>query len=677
MLPEDIGRLVTVGDPRVSPDGGHVAFAVTHVDLPGNRYRSAVWVAAADGSQPPRPLTAGDRRAGSPRWSPDGSRVAVTTVGEDGTCALEVVPFSVPGETFRVCERPEAFTDVAWSPDGTRLAFVSRERARRWTDGDDERSRPPRRIDRLFPRLDDVGWTIDRPAGLFVVPADGTAAPVLLLAGPPDHAGAAWSPDGGTLATCAARGDDLTPVTDVHLVDARAVRGPVGPRTLAAPRTSRTAPAFSPDGRLAVLTEDSFVWPSFSRLSVVDPATGESRSPATGPDLNCTPLRELLWDGDAVVVALEDRGDVHLYRVPAAGDAGAALLVGGRRAVTGYDLAGGTLAFTATDPGALPEVHVLRDGVERRLTSFGAGFHAAVPTGVPEQFTVPSPKGDGDLDVWLLRPARPATSEASGRTPVLLSIHGGPAAQYTNAFFDEFHFLAGAGYAVVWTNPHGSTGRTEAWAQEVRPPEADEVPGSGWGGVDADDVLAALDGALARDPGLDPERLGVLGGSYGGFLTSWLVGHTDRFAAACSERAVNNLESEEWSADVAGSFRYEMGVTHLDAPEVYRRMSPVTYVRDITTPMLLLHSENDLRCHVEQADALYLALRMLGKDVEYWRFPEESHELSRSGSPVHRVQRAQIILDFFGRRLGGRRPRITWDHPARTAGPADRPTDDA
>jgi dipeptidyl aminopeptidase/acylaminoacyl peptidase len=172
---------------------------------------------------------------------------------------------------------------------------------------------------------------------------------------------------------------------------------------------------------------------------------------------------------------------------------------------------------------------------------------------------------------------------------------------------------------------------------------------------------------LERDQSLDAERVGVLGGSYGGYLTSWLIGHTDRFAAACSERAVNNVSSLETSSDMAGFFRYEFGLGHLDAPELYQRISPITYVRDITTPVLILHSEDDLRCHIEQADQLYVALRLLGKTVEYWRFPEEGHELSRSGSPRHRVQRAEIILDWFGRHLGGERPQIAWDHPARTA----------
>jgi dipeptidyl aminopeptidase/acylaminoacyl peptidase len=240
---------------------------------------------------------------------------------------------------------------------------------------------------------------------------------------------------------------------------------------------------------------------------------------------------------------------------------------------------------------------------------------------------------------------------------VLLSIHGGPMTQYADAWFDEFRLWAGAGYAVVWCNPHGSTGYTQDRVRSIRSPLAQTAPGTGWGGIDADDVLAALDGALAAFDRLDRDRVGVLGGSYGGYLTSWLAAHhSARFAAACSERAVNNLESLDWSSDAAGWFGHELGRSLLDAPEEYRRMSPLHHVRGIDVPMLILHSEDDLRCPVEQADALFVALRLLGRPVEYWRFPEEGHGMSRDGSPRHRVQRAQIVLDFFGRHLGGRRP---------------------
>ena len=426
-------------------------------------------------------------------------------------------------------------------------------------------------------------------------------------------------------------------------------------------RSTSRAPAgskFSPDGtRIAVLSEDVSVVPSFGRVAVVPTAGGDPTVLTGELDRQTSPmvgLRAPVWRGDGeLLFAVEDRGTQPLYRVDTDGSAAPEAVLDGERAIVGYDEAAGTLAVVSTSPTERPELAAVRDGVETRLTCLSAAFHRDVPGTAPEHLHVPSP-GGGEIDVWVLRPR----VAAGDRVPVLLSVHGGPMAQYPTAWFDEFALWAGAGYAVVWCNPHGSTGQSEEFLRSIRPPESPEAPGSGWGGVDADDVLAALDAALAHATDLDPDHVGVLGGSYGGYMTTWLAGHTDRFAAACSERAANNLLSLEWGgSDAAGFFRLELGgISHLDRPDLYTRLSPVTYAEDIDVPLLLLHADEDLRCPPEQADQLYLALRLLGREVEYWRFPDEGHDLSRGGSPRHRVARAEIILDFFARHLGGAPP---------------------
>jgi dipeptidyl aminopeptidase/acylaminoacyl peptidase len=330
-------------------------------------------------------------------------------------------------------------------------------------------------------------------------------------------------------------------------------------------------------------------------------------------------------------------------------------LTSGEQVVAGYDLRAGVLAAVVSDPARPGELEVapVPDWERRHRTSFTAEFVAAGPPAPSAHFEVPSPAGDGDVDCWFLTPGGWDATDRS-RWPLLVVVHGGPMSQYGHKWFDEFQLLAGAGFAVVACNPHGSSGREETWQRAIRSPLAALDPGTGWGGIDADDILAVLDATLERWPAIDPARVGVLGGSYGGFMATWLLARSDRFAAGCSERAVNNLLSEEWSSDEGGHFCRELGVSHLDHPGEYLRMSPVTYVRGITAPILILHSEQDLRCHPEQADALFTALRLLGHpDVEYWRFPGEGHELSRSGSPSHRVRRAELIDDFFERTIGG------------------------
>jgi dipeptidyl aminopeptidase/acylaminoacyl peptidase len=243
---------------------------------------------------------------------------------------------------------------------------------------------------------------------------------------------------------------------------------------------------------------------------------------------------------------------------------------------------------------------------------------------------------------------RPAGFREGERYPVLLNIHGGPFTQYGNKFFDEFQVYTGAGYVVVYCNPRGSSGYTEEWGRAIRGPAAD---GPGMGTVDYEDVMACIETALGRYDFCDPDRLGVMGGSYGGFMTSWIVGHSNMFHAAISERAVNNWVSFFGSSDTGPFFKGEIGAWPFEDVEAHLSTSPTTFAGNINTPLLILHSENDLRCDIEQAQHLFHILRLQRKEVEFVRFTGESHELTRSGNPVHRVRRFGIVLDWFARHL--------------------------
>ncbi|MDO9176345.1 MAG: S9 family peptidase, partial [Actinomycetota bacterium] len=324
-------------------------------------------------------------------------------------------------------------------------------------------------------------------------------------------------------------------------------------------------------------------------------------------------------------------------------------ITSGAITVKSFDSAGGTVAFVAGAVDELSDVFVVADGEPRRHTTIAASYAATVEPLGWERFAAPCADGSGEIDAWIMRPK---DFDPAKKYPVVLNVHGGPHTQYGETYFDEAQFQAKAGFVVLMSNPRGGSGREQAWGQAILGPKHPVAPGSGWGALDIDDVLAVLDTAVERYSFCDPDRVGMQGGSYGGYMATLLAGrHSDRFKAICSERAVNNVLTEEYTSDISTVFRVEHGPSHIADPAEYERLSPIQHVRDITCPMLIVHSENDFRCPISQAEELFVALRLLGKDVTFYRFPGESHELSRSGSPVHRRQRAEIILDFFALHL--------------------------
>jgi dipeptidyl aminopeptidase/acylaminoacyl peptidase len=657
MRPDDIAGLRQVEGPRVSPDGGHVAFVVRDVDLGENRYRTRVFLAPTSGDRRPWPFTAGPSDA-LPRWSPDGSLLAFVSTHEEQPSELCVLPVRAGGERVVAATLAEAPSELEWSPDGSRLAFVARDRdPERYGDvGERRKARdmPARRITRFYARLNGEDFVVDRPRRVMVVPADGSSAPSRLSDGPFDASGVTWSPDGTTVAFASGRHDtwDLDAAVDVFTVPARGG----APVRVTETSGAHSSPAWSPDGRrIACLVDPTpMESPRHERLVVLGVADGSRTELGRELDRNLGPYgstRPPVWVGDDLLCQVEDEGDVHVYRFPTDGGKPEPL-VEGARWVSGFDAAGGVLAIAVSTPTDLAELVVLplphagatsETGAERRLTDLSGAFGSSVRLMEPVPFTARSADGT-EVPCWAMPPVDP---EPGRRYPTLLNVHGGPFTSYGNRFFDEFQIQAGAGFGVLYCNPRGSSGYTEAWGRAVRWPGCRVDPGSGWGGVDYEDVLACAEEASNRFGWVDPDRLGVLGGSYGGYMTSWIVGHTDRFKAACSERACNDLLSLEYSSDIATAFRGYVDRTHLDDPGAFLAHSPITFVRGMTTPLLIVHAEEDLRCPIAQAEELFVALRLLGRDPVLVRFPGESHELSRAGAPRHRIERAEVILEWF------------------------------
>ena len=641
MRAEDVFELTGVSDPRVRPGGKEVAYVVWSIDGDENEYRQSIWLAPLDGSAPPRRLTSGDNDA-QPRWSPDGDRLAFVAKRGDEKARrqLYVMPMG-GGEPQRLTELKDDVGEPEWSPDGTRLVFSARVPDEAYEE-EDEKKRAPRRFTRLLYKLDSVGWTGDRRRHIYVVPADGSSEAKQITDGDFEDSRPTWTPDGKSIAFSSARNDkwDVELKGDVYVVPAEGGE----PERLTPNDANYYAPSYSADGsKLAVKWDPGgFDFPRHTQIGVMNADGGDFRVLTASLDRTCDPypeIREPIWDGDAIVFAIEDRGNIHLYRVSADGGE-PELLAGGDIVLSGYDAVDGAVVRTGSTAPNLGELYV----GDRQLTEVGKDFAAGRELVAPERFTAISKDGS-EVEAWI---ARPAGFEEGKKYPALLNIHGGPFTQYGNGFFDETQVYAGGGYAVVYANPRGSSGYAEDWGRAIMGPG--EL-GPGWGTVDYEDLMAVVDTALERYDFIDPERLGVLGGSYGGYMTSWIVSHDNRFKAAISERAVNNMVSMYGSSDVGWVFKGYHGTFVHDDVDTYLQISPWTYAKQIETPLLILHSENDLRCNIEQGETLFTTLRLLGKEVEMVRFPAESHELTRSGNPVHRVQRFEFVLDWFDRYL--------------------------
>jgi dipeptidyl aminopeptidase/acylaminoacyl peptidase len=648
MIPADLFHIQWVSDARIAPDGRTLTFTVTWLDEEADDYRSAIWVVPADGSAPPRRFTSGGGKDSAPRWSPDGTRLAFLSDRDGGKAQVYVLDVA-GGEARQLSAIPQGAGAPEWSPDGTRLVSVVRmggEEQGSTQDSHKPKTPPARLITTLKYRYNGEGFTYDRRRHLFVIDA-ASGETRQLTQGDWDDTQPAWSPDSRRLAFVSARHTDrdYDRATDIFVVDAEG-----GEPVWVTPGGGVCAlPAWSPNGQsIAYLgyadAEDA---PRNSRLWLVPAAGGPPRC-LTGHldrDLAITETAAPIWqaDGAAIIVGMQDRGSVGVIQVQVA-DGTVLPLVHGKRSVTSYSVANTTMAFTAAEPHRPAEVYVRTALGERQVTALNAEWCATVELLEPEHFIVHS--DGGEIDAWVMRPAGFAPGQ---RYPTLVNIHGGPFAQYGWTFFDEFQVQTGAGYAVLFCNPRGSSGREDAFARAII-----GCPGE----PDSADVLAMLDGALQRYDFLDPERVGLIGGSYGGYLAGWIVGHTDRFVAAVPERGLYNRYSKDGTSDVWSGYTY-LRTHQWENPELYWRYSPIAYVQNIRTPLLLLHSEEDLRCPIEQAEQLFTALKQMRREVRFVRFPGENHELSRSGKPSHRVQRFDYILDWFAAKF---RPSSSLEH---------------
>lgn len=661
-----------LGDPQISPDGKQVAFVQVHIDKNKDAkapkadehvYKANIWLAPTDGGEP-RQFTFGTGKDHSPRWSPDGKRLAFVSDRAEKN-QIWIIDMA-GGEARQLTKLKVGASGPVWSPDGSKIAFTARtdaeDEAELANAGGEKKEDKPKKsdvkvIDILRYKANGTPGVLDgKHTHIWVIDACSGEAKQLTT-GDRDDASPTWTADGKQIIFSTYRGPEpdfalkrdlwIVPVTGGEAKLLVEQPGPAGEM------------AVSPDGQtVAYLGHDMHaegatntgIWLApmsggpgrlitgdFDR-SVGGGIMGDSR-PVTGVGSS-----KPTWspDGRSIYCLASDHGSSFIYRFPVDGGKPEVFHGNPGRAIDAYsfDASRKRIAFVAETPDHPTEIF-FRDenGVEKRLTKANDALLDEVEVVAPALLKF---KGHDNWDIegWLMKPAG---FEEGKKYPLVLEVHGGPHGDYGYGFFHEFQYLAAQGWGVLYINPRGSSSYGEKFTAGCT---------DHWGTEPMGDLMAGLDHAIATNAWIDADRLAVTGGSYGGYMTNWIVTHTTRFKAAATQRCISNVLSFYGTSDIGWFFtERQLHGNPWDNEDRLMSFSPIRYVKNVRTPLLILHSEQDYRCPIEQAEQMFVALKALRQETELVRFPDENHELSRSGKPAHRLERLAHISRWFAKYL--------------------------